>query len=153
MAGSTFEIFDSGDDDGAETDPYMIEEDPYMVVTPPPAVAKTDPYMVETPPPAVAYMRSSHIRRWSTNSWPCVQGALARACLQAGMQYIGVFRKAEHASGLINVLNRAAVELIRRNGTALYEQDLAPCLEDHFKELIEELNAQDAAVSEEEDNQ
>ena len=101
----------------------------------------------------VAYMRSSHIRRWSTNSWPCVQGALARACLQAGIQYIGVFRKAEHASGLINVLNRAAVELIRRNGTALYEQDLAPCLEDHFKELIEELNAQDAAVSEEEDNQ
>ena len=45
------------------------------------------------------------------------------------------------------------MELIRRNGTALYEQDLAPCLEDHFKELIEELNAQDAAVSEEEDNQ
>ena len=33
----------------------------------------------------VAYMRSSHIRRWSTNSWPCVQGALARACLQAGI--------------------------------------------------------------------
>ena len=65
MAGSTFEIFDSGDDDGAETDPYMIEEDPYMVVTPPPAVAKTDPYMVETPPPAVAYMRSSYIRRRS----------------------------------------------------------------------------------------
>ena len=80
-------------------------------------------------------------------------GALARACLQSGIQYVGVCRKVEHASWLINVLNRAAVELIRRNGTALYEQDLAPCLEDHFKELIEELNAQDAAVSEEEDAQ
>jgi hypothetical protein len=106
-----------------------------------------------TPPQTVAYMRSSYIRRWSTNSWPCVQGALARACLQAGIQYVRVCRKAEHASWLINVLNRAAVELIRRNGTALYEQDLAPCLEDHFKELIEELNAQGTAVSEEEDAQ
>ena len=38
-----------------------------------------------TPPQTVAYMRSSYIRRWSTNSWPCVQGALARACLQAGI--------------------------------------------------------------------
>ena len=25
-----------------------------------------------TPPQTVAYMRSSYIRRWSTNSWPCV---------------------------------------------------------------------------------
>ena len=25
-------------------------------------------------PQTVAYMRSSYIRRWSTNSWPCVQG-------------------------------------------------------------------------------
>lgn len=31
VAGSAIEIFDSGDGDGAETDPYMIEEDPYMV--------------------------------------------------------------------------------------------------------------------------
>jgi hypothetical protein len=80
-------------------------------------------------------------------------GALARACLQSGIQYIGVCRKVEHASWLINVLNRAAVELITRNGTTLYESDLASVLKDHFKELIEELNAQDAAVSEEEDNQ
>ena len=80
-------------------------------------------------------------------------GALARACLQSGIQYVGVCRKVEHASWLINVLNRAAVELITRNGTTLYESDLASVLKDHFKELIEELNAQDAAVSEEEDNQ
>ena len=78
-------------------------------------------------------------------------GALARACLETGIQYVGICRKTEHASWLVNVLNRAAVELITRNGTALYEQDLASCLTDHFKELIEELHAQDAAMSEDED--
>ena len=78
-------------------------------------------------------------------------GALARACLEAGIQYVGVCRKPEQASWLINVLNRAAVECTTRNGTALYEQDLASCLKDHFKELIEELHAQDAAISEDED--
>ena len=80
-------------------------------------------------------------------------GALARACLEAGIQYVGICRKAEHASWLINVSNRAAVELVTRTGTALYEQDLASCIKDHFKELIEELHAQDAAMSEEEDAQ
>ena len=80
-------------------------------------------------------------------------GALARACLEAGIQYVGICRKAEHASWLINVSNCAAVELVTRTGTALYEQDLASCLKDHFEELIEELHAQDAAMSEEEDAQ
>ena len=78
-------------------------------------------------------------------------GALARACLEAGIQYVGICRGPEHASWLINVMNRAAVEMITRNGTALYEQDLATVLTDHFKEMIEELHAQDAAMSEEED--
>ena len=78
-------------------------------------------------------------------------GALARACLEAGVQYVGICRKPEQASWLINVLNRAAVECTTRNGTALYEQDLASCLTDHFKEIIEELHDQYAAMSEEED--
>ena len=37
-------------------------------------------------------------------------GALARACLEKGIQYVGITRKSVHASWLINVLNRAAVE-------------------------------------------
>ena len=78
-------------------------------------------------------------------------GACARACLEVGIQYVGICRTPEHASWLINVTNRAAVEMISRNGTALYEQDLAAVMTDHFKEMIEELHAQDAAMSEEED--
>ena len=39
------------------------------------------------------------------------------------------------------------MESATKSGTALYEQDLATCLKDHFKELIDELNAIDAAVS------
>jgi len=77
-------------------------------------------------------------------------GAMARACLDEGIEYIGVCRSQGHSSWLVNVLNRASVESTVRQGTALYEQDLATCLQDHFKELIDELHAQDAAVSDDE---
>ena len=77
-------------------------------------------------------------------------GALARACLDLGIQYVGVCRSEPHCSWLINILNRAAVESTVRQGTALYEQDLATCLKDHFAKLIDELHAQDAAVSDDE---
>ena len=78
-------------------------------------------------------------------------GALARACLEKGIQYVGFTREPAHCSWLINVLNRAAVECTTRNGSTLYEQDLATCLEDHFKELIEELQDQDLSVSDDEE--
>ena len=75
-------------------------------------------------------------------------GALARACLEKGVQYVGFCRTLEHRSWLINVLNRAAVEIASRRGTALYEQDLATCLNDFFEDIIDEVHAQDAAISE-----
>ena len=75
---------------------------------------------------------------------------MARACLDEGIEYIGVCRSQSHSSWLVNILNRASVESTVRQGTALYEQDLATCLQDHFKELIDELHAQDAAVSDDE---
>ena len=75
---------------------------------------------------------------------------MARACLDDGIQYIGVCRSQQHSSLLVNILNRASVESTVRQGTALYEQDLASCINDHFKELIDELHAQDGAVSDDE---
>ena len=77
-------------------------------------------------------------------------GALARACLEKGIQYVGITREQSHCSWLIHVLNRAAMECASRNGSTLYEQDLATCLQDHFKELIEEMNDQDASLSDDE---
>ena len=78
-------------------------------------------------------------------------GALARACLEKGIQYIGITRDTAHCSWLINVLNRAAVECTTRNGSTLYEQDLATCLQDHFKEVVEELHDQDASLSDDDE--
>ena len=72
---------------------------------------------------------------------------MARACLDNGIQYIGICRTDEHCSWLTNILNRAAVECISRNGSPLCQQDLSTCIQDHFKELIDELHQQDAAVS------
>ena len=48
-------------------------------------------------------------------------GALARACLDEGIQYIGVRRSNQHMSWLVNVLDRASVESTVRQGTALYD--------------------------------
>ena len=80
-------------------------------------------------------------------------GAPARACVESSIPYVGVTKKQVHASWLINVVNRAAVELITRNGSSLYEQDLANCIKDHFKELLEELNDCDEALSDDEDTE
>ena len=74
-------------------------------------------------------------------------GAMARACLNAGIHYVGICRTEQHCSWLTNILNRAAVECISRNGSPLYQQDLASCIKDHFIELIDELHQQDAAVA------
>ena len=51
----------------------------------------------------------------------------------------------------MNILNRASVECAVRYGTTLYDQDLATCLAAHFKELIDELHARDAAVSDDDE--
>ena len=75
-------------------------------------------------------------------------GAMARACLNQGIQYVGICRTEQHCSWLTNILNKAAVECISRSGSPLYQQDLASCIQAHFKEVIEELHQQDAAVAE-----
>ena len=77
-------------------------------------------------------------------------GAMARACLDEGIQYVGICRSQQHCSWLVNILNRSAVESTVRHGTALYAQDATALINDHFKELIDELHTQDAAVSDEE---
>ena len=78
---------------------------------------------------------------------------MARACLNKGIEYVGICRTEEHCSWLTNILNKAAVECISRNGSPLYQQDLASCINAHFKELIQELHQQDAAVADETDGE
>ena len=72
---------------------------------------------------------------------------MARACLEEGIQYIGVCRHQHHTSWLQNTLNRAAVVSMTREGSARYQAVLANCVREHFKELIEEMHDMDAAKS------
>ena len=80
-------------------------------------------------------------------------GALARACLNQGIQYVGICRTDRHCSWLTNILNKAAVKCISRNESPLYQQDLAICISTHFAELIDELHQQDAAVADSSDGE
>ena len=73
-------------------------------------------------------------------------GALARACLNQGIQYVGICRTELLFNWLTKILNKAALECISRSGSPLYQQDLASCIQAHFKGVIEELHQQDAAV-------
>ena len=78
---------------------------------------------------------------------------MARACLNEGIQYVGICRTERHCSWLANILDIAAVECISRNGSPLYQQDLATCINDHFREMIDDLHQQDAAVADESDGE
>ena len=74
---------------------------------------------------------------------------MARACLNQGVVYVGLCRTDEHCSWLTKILNKAAVECITRVGSPLHQQDLATSIKVHFKEVIDELHQQDAAVADE----
>ena len=77
---------------------------------------------------------------------------MARACLNKGIEYVGICRSDQHCSWLTNILNEAAVDCISRSGSPLYQQDLASCIDARFKEVIQELHQQDAAVADEVDD-
>ena len=80
-------------------------------------------------------------------------GAMARACLNKGVQYVGICRSDEHCSWLTNILNKAAVECISRSGSPLYRQDLASRIDAHFEEVIQEWHQQDTAVADKADDE
>ena len=80
-------------------------------------------------------------------------GAMARACLNQGIQYVGICRNDRHCSWLMNILNKAAVECIARKDSPLYQQDLASCISAHVMELIDDLHKQEAIVVEETDDE
>ena len=73
-------------------------------------------------------------------------GQCARAAMEAGIQHSCIARSAEHCSRLVNVLDRVALGLICKNGSPLYQQDLAQCVREHFVEALDQLNEQDSAT-------
>ena len=76
-------------------------------------------------------------------------GAAARAAMELGVHYAGVTRSQDHSSWLQNILDRHALRSICTTGAPLFQQDLSECIKANFKDTIDMLNKQDAAVDDE----
>lgn len=76
-------------------------------------------------------------------------GMAARAAMEMGITYTGVTRSQEHASWLSNVVDRSALRAIVTSGTALHNQDLHTCIEEHFADVLAQLKDADAVEDKE----
>ena len=66
-------------------------------------------------------------------------GTLASASMAEGIQYVGVVCDATHVKWLQNTCDRASLQYIVKNGSALYQQDLAELVQQHYNDVLEEL--------------
>jgi hypothetical protein len=80
-------------------------------------------------------------------------GLLAHAAMKAGAQYLGLATDANHLSWLSNTVDRSAIRLIAENGSALYQQELAEHLREHFAEIVTELNKADVGADDEDEEE
>ena len=80
-------------------------------------------------------------------------GAMARACLNKGIQYVGICRTDQHCQWLTRILNKAALERITLEEGHLYVQDLATGILEHFKDELDEVKYLDNGVDEGRDDE
>ena len=64
--------------------------------------------------------------------------------MEMGIVYACMAKNADHNSWLQNVFDRSAMAIVTRSGTPLFEQDLATCVTEHFKDVLDQLHQQDA---------
>ena len=76
-------------------------------------------------------------------------GQLARACLELGVVYTGVAKNQQHLKFLISVLDRYAVALVGRTGSACYDADLAALAKEHFQDVTQMVDQQDLTADSE----
>ena len=77
-------------------------------------------------------------------------GITARACLTAGIPWVGLCWNQVHANWLNNVLDRWALEEIVKKKSPLHEQDLAKLVSAHFSDVLQQIQDRDKmTVSEE----
>ena len=72
-------------------------------------------------------------------------GQCARAAMELGLNYTCLAKNAEHSSWLINICDREALRQICETSSPLHLQELAEAIQEHFGEVLEQLNQQDAA--------
>jgi hypothetical protein len=73
-------------------------------------------------------------------------GACGRAAMEMGLVYACVTRNPEHSSWLQNIFDRHALRGICTSGGPLHEQDLSQCIQEHFQEVLDQLNEMDNAA-------
>ena len=73
-------------------------------------------------------------------------GQLARACLENGIAYTGVAKNHQHAKWLNNILDRCAIAVVGKSGSAFYDADLATLAKEHFQDVADLIGQQDLAA-------
>ena len=67
-------------------------------------------------------------------------GAVGRACLRRSVPYVAACGTEAHRVWLGNALDREACELITRNESPLFEQDLAELIKTHFQDVLDQMS-------------
>ena len=67
-------------------------------------------------------------------------GPLARACLDKGIVYAGFARNEAHPAWLSNLLDRYAMRAILTKGNAMFAEDLAETVKDHFQDIVDNID-------------
>ena len=76
-------------------------------------------------------------------------GTLARACLDAGIQYAGAPLNQEHRQWLDTLLDRQALKSAGTAGSAIFSEDLALQVKTHFGDVVDFLKGQDSVPDDE----
>ena len=63
--------------------------------------------------------------------------------MDLGLHYLAIARNPEHASWLVNVTDRSALQAIVAQGTPLFNQDLASAIATHFQDILDQLHEAD----------
>ena len=77
-------------------------------------------------------------------------GQLGIAAMNLGVSYVGVCCDERHMSVLTNIADRDALRSVGESGSAVYQEELSVHIAEHFADVLEELNAEEASADEEE---
>ncbi len=77
--------------------------------------------------------------------------AAAVAAMDLGIQYVALAHNATYLTWLTNAVDRAALKYVCQSGHYLYQEELATHIKEHFADLVEDVDEENAIVIEEED--
>ena len=64
-------------------------------------------------------------------------GALARAAMSRGAKYTGFVEDGKHLAWLQNIVDTASLRFIASKSQALYQEDLAELITQHYRDLLD----------------